>query len=290
MSLTKFPDRPPQTRGPSDFHWPPTAEEIDLVEIIDLGSREPWSSAGFVALVGSAAEPSARRLRAVPFPRTPRRKTKPARRRLWPLVVGLLSLELVESRYIPRSDQLPLASPPAEAVAHASSSRVEPTEAPPAAQVEAPRDRVSRPARSPRRDRRAPAATPRRDVRAAPTRRPDVAAPLALDAGAIDEGFKPPMNDGDKPSIDDSFTPPRVAMRPPTAPRPTPFPAARHSRTRVEVTVDALGRVESARLRSTGASYFDAHALQAVKGWRFEPARRGGRPVRAAIDVEVDSP
>jgi TonB family protein len=76
-------------------------------------------------------------------------------------------------------------------------------------------------------------------------------------------------------------------MRPQAVYRPSPFPAARGSRTRVEVVVDALGRVESARLRTPSASYFDERALETVRAWRFEPARRGGRPVRSSVDVEI---
>ena len=54
-------------------------------------------------------------------------------------------------------------------------------------------------------------------------------------------------------------------------------------RFRGDLTVDFRGRVESARLLSGGVTYFDERALEAVRTWRFEPARRNGRPVSTAF-------
>jgi periplasmic protein TonB len=314
MSLSGFPPRSPHpratkkassqppedqaTRLPNDFNWPLTDDEINLVEVIDLGSMEPMSSAGFVAVVGKTAEPPAPppRPRLVSSHRTPPRSPRiPTGRRLslWPLAIGVIAMALVESRSIPQWSPASAPSPPpaVTAVVHAEPPPVQPTAAAPAAPA-APASPVASP-----RPRGVAPTTARRAVRPARSREPDSAA----------DGFAPPRASARQPTAlepapleaagsrqtnltDDSFTPPRVSMRRPRALGPSPFPAARGSRTRIEVMVDALGRVESARLRSPGTSYFDERALEAVRGWRFEPARRGGRPVRAALDVEIGSP
>lgn len=304
MSLRRFPGRSPKARAttktpgraltrpsarrpPGQFHWPPTREEIDAVEVIDLGSQEPISSAGFVAVLKDALEqPSQPRptlyLRTPP-PRV--RAPKPKRLRLWPIAIGLVALELVESRAFPPPDSLPPPQPPAvTAAAHASAPPAEPPAAAPAEPVASPVAPVASPRgladapRTPRRQRRAERAEP-----APHTDAVDDTAAAAIEPDDDDRSV-----DHLDP-VDDSFTPPRAAVRQRLAPRPAPFPAARGSRTWIEVMVDARGRVESARLRSPATSYFDARALEAVRAWQFEPARRGGRPVRASVDVEVES-
>jgi periplasmic protein TonB len=40
--------------------------------------------------------------------------------------------------------------------------------------------------------------------------------------------------------------------------------------------------------RSSGHARLDAAALAAVEGWRFEPARRGSRPVAASVIVPME--
>jgi protein TonB len=40
--------------------------------------------------------------------------------------------------------------------------------------------------------------------------------------------------------------------------------------------------------RSSGHERLDSAALDAVAGWRFEPARRGNRPVAATVLVPMD--
>lgn len=54
------------------------------------------------------------------------------------------------------------------------------------------------------------------------------------------------------------------------------------------VEVDENGRpVNVALRRSSGHDALDAAALRAVRGWRFEPARRDGKPVDAKVEVPV---
>src|SRR5262245_59312209 len=110
MSVTEFPSQPSGDRAlakaqsrplmppitpahAEPFNWPPTREEEGLIEVIDLGSSQPTSSAGFVALVERSVEPP-RVLRVVPpirmeaRPRVPRRGTLAW---LSPIAAGLLA-------------------------------------------------------------------------------------------------------------------------------------------------------------------------------------------------------
>jgi protein TonB len=55
----------------------------------------------------------------------------------------------------------------------------------------------------------------------------------------------------------------------------------------LEAVIDSSGRVESARvLRSL--SLLDDAALEAVRQWRFEPARLNGQPVPVVMTVTVN--
>jgi TonB family protein len=60
---------------------------------------------------------------------------------------------------------------------------------------------------------------------------------------------------------------------------------------RVELLVDvaADGSVANAVVeRSEPKGVFDANALQAVKGWKFNPAIKDGKAVAAQVRVPVD--
>lgn len=57
----------------------------------------------------------------------------------------------------------------------------------------------------------------------------------------------------------------------------------------VTATVDALGAVLDVALRSPSPfPGLNREALRAVRGWRFEPARRHGEPVATTTDVTVE--
>ena len=85
-----------------------------------------------------------------------------------------------------------------------------------------------------------------------------------------------------------TYTPARYASCPPPM-----FPAearkARLSGTALLlVQIDARGRPLSVTLqRTSGHAILDTVALRAVRGWRFEPARRDGAPVDARLEVPV---
>ncbi len=54
------------------------------------------------------------------------------------------------------------------------------------------------------------------------------------------------------------------------------------------VSVDTAGRVTRVGLqRSSGHALLDAVAMEAVRSWRFDPARQDGLPVPASVEVPV---
>jgi protein TonB len=79
-----------------------------------------------------------------------------------------------------------------------------------------------------------------------------------------------------------------VDMRPPVYP-PRCLRMGIEGRVRVRVLVGENGNVQEVTLdRSSGESALDESALEAVRTWRFEPARRNGVPVRAWAIVPVE--
>ena len=48
----------------------------------------------------------------------------------------------------------------------------------------------------------------------------------------------------------------------------------------VEVLVSETGTVESVVIRRSVSSFYDALLEQRARGWRYQPARRNGEPVR----------
>jgi protein TonB len=139
-----------------------------------------------------------------------------------------------------------------------------------------------------------PASTPKRETptntpapaQPAPMPQPDrqppaepeftVATAVALPASAATAGVE----------VDE---PPRkVATNP-----PPPYPADAYQRRLqgrviLEVHITALGTVESLSVvQTSGVASLDQSALDTVRAWRFEPARRGGSPVSSVVNVPV---
>lgn len=86
---------------------------------------------------------------------------------------------------------------------------------------------------------------------------------------------------------DQNVTPPVDLSR--FMPAWTPPPAARNTtyRGELEIVVDEAGRASDARmLRPTHAAY-DVVLVDATDGWRFEPARRDGVPVKYRLTFDV---
>ncbi|MBC7821496.1 MAG: energy transducer TonB [Planctomycetaceae bacterium] len=80
---------------------------------------------------------------------------------------------------------------------------------------------------------------------------------------------------------------PQAAATNPAPPYPEDARAAGlQGKVTLRLRIGADGRVESLKLlASSGTSSFDESALTTVKRWRFEPARRFGRPI--AMDVKT---
>ena len=85
-----------------------------------------------------------------------------------------------------------------------------------------------------------------------------------------------------------AYAPARYASCPPPV-----FPAeARKARLSgtvlLLVQIDERGRPLSITLRQTsGHTLLDIAALRAVRGWRFEPARRDGKPVDTRLEIPI---
>lgn len=81
---------------------------------------------------------------------------------------------------------------------------------------------------------------------------------------------------------------PAYRHNPPPAYPPAALRARRQGTVIVRVEVSAEGRALDVRLCSgSGFADLDAAALQAVRRWRFEPARLAGAPVPSRVDVPV---
>jgi protein TonB len=54
--------------------------------------------------------------------------------------------------------------------------------------------------------------------------------------------------------------------------------------------VNELGRVEEPRIQSSSNPIFETPALAALKRWKFETGKRGGKPVRSRMRVPITFP
>jgi TonB family protein len=102
---------------------------------------------------------------------------------------------------------------------------------------------------------------------------------------AQQEPTKPPST-GQQVTSEDS-QPPKVIHRE----MPIYPPEARAKRilgtVRVEAVIDKQGHVTSARVVQGPKIFWDA-ALEAIKGWRFEPATVQGQPVEKTFQVQLE--
>ncbi len=96
------------------------------------------------------------------------------------------------------------------------------------------------------------------------------------------------------PPVTTTTVPSKPEERPPkclSCPLPPYPPAAERygaeGKVELEIMVDARGNVMATRVLS-GHSAFSAAAQKAVKGWRFEPATRGGVPVEYTLTKIVE--
>ncbi|HSK07942.1 MAG TPA: hypothetical protein VK911_00065 [Vicinamibacterales bacterium] len=85
---------------------------------------------------------------------------------------------------------------------------------------------------------------------------------------------------------------PEVTPPEPIAQKLPPWPAvlAKVRATGVlELVIDESGRVESAMMRAPVHPFYDAMLLDAVKGWRYRPARLGARAVKYRYRIQVQN-
>jgi protein TonB len=162
--------------------------------------------------------------------------------------------------------------------------------------------------RLPQRERASvPAATPVPKLDAMPIDVPRIAAPQPLailraavvtplesPAGAVPAEHPSPAGSPPlpTPSVEPSLLPPRFDAAYLDNPPPTYPPAARRAREQgrvlLRVLVSAQGRaIDVVIAKSSGSALLDAAAIDAVRRWRFVPARRGDVAVQADVQVPI---
>lgn len=112
-----------------------------------------------------------------------------------------------------------------------------------------------------------------------------------------------PLDETAPPSAPDATTPAPVAAAPAPGDQPVPipgqspppeYPAAalrkgESGTVMVRVQVDSTGApVEVSLERRSGSRDLDRAALEAVRGWRFQPAQREGRAVDSILVIPID--
>lgn len=139
-----------------------------------------------------------------------------------------------------------------------------------------------------------PAPAPPKAVRQAARPAPAPAPPAASQDGVADSAAPTPPRGSDVASTEPATAP--VVEHGPSAlpgnPRPAYPPAARRrsleGRAVVRATISAEGQVASVELRhSSTHDALDQAALDAVRRWKFAPARRGEQAIAGAVDVPV---
>jgi len=82
-------------------------------------------------------------------------------------------------------------------------------------------------------------------------------------------------------------TPPRLLDHGEVAYPPSEASKGTEAKVVLFVTVERDGSVGDAKVAESGGAAFDRAALEAVSGWRFEPALRAGAPIRTRIRVPI---
>ena len=119
-----------------------------------------------------------------------------------------------------------------------------------------------------------------------PLQSPITAVPAAIPSPAIESPAPP------KPAAEPALLPPRFDAAYLENPPPAYPPAARRAREQgrvlLRVLVAADGRALTVDLaKSSGSALLDQAALDAVRRWRFVPARRGDVAVQAHVQVPI---
>lgn len=120
----------------------------------------------------------------------------------------------------------------------------------------------------------APPAKPPAEAQAQPAGQPTATAPKAGAADAATAAGPHIYGQGDTDVI------PPVAIRQDIPRWPTSYLPAGAPDGVVEVIVNETGGVDSATIRQSLNSFYDAQLLQAARTWRYQPATKGGKPVK----------
>jgi len=102
------------------------------------------------------------------------------------------------------------------------------------------------------------------------------------------EQAKPSDCDGQMTSSGDCVIPPRPTYSPdpvyPVKERNT----GHEGSVELLLVIDADGVANDITVSRSLSPSFDAAALEAVKGWKFAPATKNGKPVRAKLELQVE--
>lgn len=193
----------------------------------------------------------------------------------------------------------PISPPVARFTLAMAAPRVQPTTVQPAAQPAVvapprPKEAVRRPARPQTKPIVATAAPSLAAI--APSGPPDAVEPAAPPAApAVAPSVAPPPAAGGAPGAaeDGSVVSPSFAAGYLNNPRPTYPNVSRRlgeqGQVWLLVRVDAHGQPQAVEVqRSSGHQRLDGAAMQAVRGWRFVPAQRGGSAVAAEVRVPIN--
>ena len=100
-------------------------------------------------------------------------------------------------------------------------------------------------------------------------------------AGSNPTAQVPPASDERAAAV----SPPRLVSSVEAAYPPSALAARREAQVDLHVTVTADGSVADVEVVSSAGTEFDSAAIAAARQWRFEPARRGERPISSRIHV-----
>ena len=113
----------------------------------------------------------------------------------------------------------------------------------------------------------------------------------SADAGGLEPGglgTGGPLADGPElPNITELDQKPRVLRQDPPKVTSDDLRRRMPGRVRVIFVVDEQGRVREAGVQQSTDPIFEAPALEAVRGWRFEPGRIKGRPVACRVSIWI---
>ncbi len=111
---------------------------------------------------------------------------------------------------------------------------------------------------------------------------------LAAGAPVYAQEETAPDTDTDTDTVIDAVLhPPHLVAAPPPDYPPGREGEGLHPTVILRITVTADARVVDVVVEHSGGVDFDAQAVKAVKGWAFEPARRGDTPVSSRVRVAV---